>query len=34
MSREKKESLISITHVVQGYEHIYRSQNSIKENGN
>ena len=23
MSREKKESLISITHIVQGYEHIY-----------
>ena len=23
MSREKKESLISITHIVQGYDHIY-----------
>ena len=34
MSREKKEeSLIAITHIVQGYEQI-SSQNSITENGN
>ena len=33
MSREKKESPISIAHIVQGLN-LFTSQNSIPENGN